>query len=127
MSQPCLKINVDLSGNPLSIGCEEFESVKSLQVIDLARTGICLSWHCFFFFFLTFLLFAVGLDISVSQFYQFLLNPLKKLPKLTHISFAENPVEVSIIKFRLFVVLELSKLKYLDWCAVTKGLMKQKK
>lgn len=92
-------VNLDLSGNPLSIGFEELETVKSLQVLDLARTG---------------------LDMSIQQFYQFILTPLKKLPKLTHVSFAENPVEVSIIKFRLFVISELPKLKYVDWMPITK-------
>ncbi len=92
-------VNLDLTGNPLSVGFEELESLKSLQVLDLARTG---------------------LDITIQQLFQFVLTPLKKLPKLTFVSFAENPVEVAIIKFRLFVVSELPKLKYLDWQAVTK-------
>jgi serine/threonine protein kinase len=92
-------VNLDLSGNPLSVGFEELENLKSLQVLDLARTG---------------------LDITIQQLFQFVVTPLKKLPKLAFVSFAENPVEVAIIKFRLFIISELPKLKYMDWQAVGK-------
>ena len=70
-----------------------------MQVVDLSRCGM---------------------DMSIEQFYQFVLSPMKKMPKLTHVSFAENAVETSIMKFRLFVISELPKLKYMDWQAVTK-------
>jgi hypothetical protein len=49
-----------------------------------------------------------GLDVSIAQFYQFLLNPFKKLPKLTHISFAENPIEVPSCVFCGGVVLNFN-------------------
>ena len=97
-------VNLDLTGNPLSVGFSELEPVKTLQVIDLARTG---------------------LDMNLPQFYQFVMTPLKKLPKLSHVSFAENPIEVAIIKFRLLVISELSKLKFVDWSPVSRDEQKE--
>ncbi len=42
---------------------------------------------------------------------QFVLAPLKKLPKLTHVSFADNAIETTIPKFRLLIVQELPRIK----------------
>lgn len=92
-------VNLDLSGNPLAVGFEEVETLRSLQVLDLGRCK---------------------LDVNLQQFYTYFLQPLKKLPKLTHLSFADNPMERTIPKFRLLVISELPKLKYLDWTVVTK-------
>jgi Leucine-rich repeat (LRR) protein len=80
-------------------GFGELSKLKNLQVLDLGRNSI---------------------DFSIEQFYTFILVHLKTLPKLKYLSFEENPVEVKIPSFRLFVINELVKLSYLDWKTITK-------
>jgi hypothetical protein len=52
-----------------------------------------------------------------------IIMPLKKLPKLSHISFADNPVAATLPFFRLFVVNELPKLQFIDWEPITKDVL----
>ena len=92
-------ININLSGNRITRGFSELAHLKSLKVIDLGRNSI---------------------DFSLQQFYNFILKPLQKLPKLEYVSFQENPVEVKIVKCRFLCICDLPKIKYYDWKLITK-------
>jgi hypothetical protein len=60
-----------------------------------------------------------NLSFSLSQLYHYLLIFLKRLPKLEYLSLEENPVTREK-EYRLFVIAELPKLKFLDWKEISK-------
>jgi hypothetical protein len=92
--------NLNLYANRLQYNSfGELAKLKALRVLDLGRNQI---------------------DMPIEQFYTFVLQPLKKLPKLEYLSFLENPVEVKIYSFRLLVINEMPKLRYLDWELISK-------
>lgn len=80
-------------------GFGELQNLKALRVLDLGRNNI---------------------DLSLSQVYHSILVYLKRLPKLEYLGFEENPFTWGDDKYRLFVIAELPRLKYLDWREVTK-------
>jgi Leucine-rich repeat (LRR) protein len=80
-------------------GFQELSKVKTLKVIDLSNNQIALPIH---------------------EFYNYIVVPLKKLPKLEYLAFVGNPAEESIKEFKLFVINDLTKLRYMDWEMITK-------
>eukprot|EP01088_Endostelium_zonatum_P000750 TRINITY_DN1099_c0_g1_i1.p1 TRINITY_DN1099_c0_g1~~TRINITY_DN1099_c0_g1_i1.p1 ORF type:complete len:848 (+),score=201.99 TRINITY_DN1099_c0_g1_i1:188-2731(+) len=92
-------VNLNLSGNRLTTGFNQLLKLKSVQVIDLSNNRI---------------------DFPIAQFYKSILKDLMKLPKLEYLTFLGNPCETKIEEFRLFVIAEMPKLKYLDWVVISK-------
>jgi len=61
-----------------------------------------------------------SIDLTISEFFTFVLAPLKKIHKLEFLNFMGNPVEKNINEFKYFIIYEMPKLKYLDWDPITK-------
>ena len=59
--------------------------------------------------------------MAINEFYSYILTHLKKIGKLEYVSFEGNPMETSIPSFLFFCILELPKLKQMDWRPVTKA------
>lgn len=83
------------------MGWAELEKLQSLRVLDLADCSI---------------------DLTISEFYTFVLAPLKKIHKLEYVNFMGNPVEKNVSEFKYFIINEMPKLKYLDWDPITKSV-----
>jgi hypothetical protein len=92
-------VYLDLSQNRILTGWNELEKLQSLRVLDL---GDC------------------RIDLSINEFHNFILQPLRKLPKLEYLNFAGNSICRNIPHFKFFVIVELPKLKYLDWDEISK-------
>jgi hypothetical protein len=60
------------------------------------------------------------ISLPIHEFYNYVIVPLKKLTKLEFLALIGNPIQESIKEFKLFVINDLTRLKYIDWEVITK-------
>ena len=58
--------------------------------------------------------------MTISEFFNYVVVPLKALSKLQYLSISDNPVVNDIPHLKYFIISELPQLKHYDWEVITK-------
>lgn len=94
--QHCVSLYMD--HNRLTSGFSELRCLQALQLLDLAYNE---------------------LNMSLQQFFRYVLQHLRDLPRLEYLALGGNPMVARIPHFRYFIINEMPQLRFIDYEPVT--------